>query len=134
MNAIEVCNEVAPEIARKQSEATGFEVGRTSLKWRNPANAPDAWEREVLEGLEQAKAAGADVRTLEHYEVVSEDGRQVFRYMKAIPTGEVCLNCHGQKLDPAVAAKLDELYPEDMARGFALGDIRGAFTLTKPLE
>ena len=31
------------------------------------------------------------------------------------------------------AAKLAELYPADTARGYKVGDIRGAFTLSKPL-
>ena len=53
--------------------------------------------------------------------------------MKAIPTGELCLLCHGETIDPDIAAAIDKAYPEDQARGFSLGDIRGAFTLSKPL-
>ncbi len=32
-----------------------------------------------------------------------------------------------------VKAKLAELYPDDRATGYKEGDIRGAFTLSKPL-
>jgi hypothetical protein len=53
--------------------------------------------------------------------------------MKAIPTGEVCLACHGSDITPEVAAAIDERYPDDMARGYSLGDVRGAFSLSKPL-
>jgi hypothetical protein len=53
--------------------------------------------------------------------------------MKAIPTAELCLTCHGEALDPELQATLDELYPADKARGFKEGDIRGAFTLSRPL-
>ncbi len=70
---------------------------------------------------------------LEHAEVVTQDGKRLFRYMKAIPTREVCLACHGRSLDPAVESTLKELYPEDRARGFSVGDIRGAFTVTQPM-
>jgi len=48
-NAIRVCKERAPAIAADYSARTGWDVGRTSLRLRNPAaNAPDAWEKQVL--------------------------------------------------------------------------------------
>lgn len=133
VNAIEVCNTVAPAIAEKRSGQSGWKVGRTSLKHRNPDNAPDAWEREVLNDFEARKAGGEPPQKLMHAEVVEQDGGKRVRVMKAIPTGEVCLKCHGTDIDPKVKAKLDELYPNDMARGFKKGDIRGAFTLSKPM-
>ncbi len=135
VNAIEVCNKKAPAIAADISRKHGWKVGRTSLKYRNPKNAPDAWETKVLQDFEKRKAAGEDPAKLEHYAVVEQNGKQVFRYMKAlpIPEGAPCLACHGQKLDPAVAAKLKELYPQDRATGFKTGDLRGAVTITQPL-
>ena len=60
------------------------------------------------------------------------DGRRVFRYMKAIGTQPVCTACHGAAIAPGVAAALDDLYPEDRARGFGVGDIRGAFSIVQP--
>jgi hypothetical protein len=134
VNAIAVCNTRAPSIAAELGAMRGWEVGRTSLKPRNLENAPDEWERSVLERFEQRKQAGEDPAKLEYFEVVEQNGQPVFRYMKAIPTAELCLSCHGAKLDPAVTAKLDELYPKDQARGYQLGDIRGAFTFIEPLS
>ena len=133
LNAIEVCNSIAPGIAADQSEKHGWRVARTSLRTRNPANAPDEWERAVLEHFELRRQAGEDMARIELGEVIERDGRAVFRYMKAIATGEPCLACHGGNLAPEVAAKIDSLYPDDQARGFALGDIRGAFTITQPM-
>lgn len=132
VSAISVCNGKAPQIAGEISTRRGLEVGRTSLKFRNPANAPDSWERAVLERFEQEKAAGAAVDSLEFSETVSTEAGSEFRYMKAIPTGEVCLACHGSALAPEVAARIAELYPQDAATGFSAGDIRGAFTITIP--
>jgi hypothetical protein len=66
-------------------------------------------------------------------ERVEANGTKTFRFMKAIPTAELCLACHGKDLAPEVAAEIAESYPDDQATGFALGDIRGAFTLSKPL-
>lgn len=133
LNAIEACNKVAPHIAHEQSAKHGWDVGRTSLKTRNDANAPDEWEQKVLASFEERKAKGEDVEKMEHAEVVTENGKQVFRYMKAIPTAEVCLKCHGAEVDPKVKAKLEGLYPNDKAYGFKMGDIRGAFTIKQPM-
>lgn len=129
--AIEACNIAAPEIAKTASAASGWSVGRTSLKLRNPANAPDAWELAVLRDFEARKAAGEDPGTLDHAEIVAGEGQRTFRYMKAIGTQPVCIACHGTSIAPEVAARLDALYPEDQARGFAVGDIRGAFSIAQ---
>ena len=131
--AIEVCNIAAPEIAQTASAERGWSVGRTSLKLRNPRNAPDAWELAVLRDFEARKAAGEDPGMLDHAEVVSGDGQRTFRYMKAIGTQPVCTVCHGTSITPEVVAKLDALYPEDQARGFEVGDIRGAFSISQPV-
>lgn len=133
--AIEVCNERAPAIAAEISKKEGWRVARTSLKVRNRANAPDGWEKAVLEKFEARKAAGESLAAMEHAEIVSEGGKKEFRYMKAIPTAErPCLVCHGGQIAPEVVAVLDRRYPGDRARGFKAGDIRGAFTITQPIN
>jgi hypothetical protein len=134
VNAIGVCKIRAPAIAAELGEREGWQVGRTSLKPRNLANAPDEWERARLENFEQRKQAGEDPGQIEYYAVVDQNGQPVFRYMKAIPTAQLCLVCHGEKIDSAVEAKLTELYPRDQARGYKAGDIRGAFTFIEPLS
>jgi hypothetical protein len=133
VNAIKVCKNRAPEIAGQKSRATGWRVARTSYKVRNPANAPDGWERRVLESFEARRARGEHVKTLEHGEIVTENGKRFFRYMKAIQTRGICLRCHGTNIDSAVSTALREFYPQDKATGFNLGDIRGAFTITQPM-
>lgn len=133
VQAIEFCNLSAPDIAAAIATESNWQVGRTSLKTRSEANNPDVWEQTVLQEFEAKKLAGADLATLEYSEVVEVDGTKSFRYMKAIPTEVACLQCHGSTIAPAVDAKLQLLYPTDRARGFSEGDIRGAFTLQKPL-
>jgi hypothetical protein len=134
VKAIEVCNVAAPAIAGEVS-TEGWTVKRTSLKLRNAKAEPDKWERQTLEMFEADKANGADVTKLERAEIVDAGGVRTFRYMKAIPTAaEPCLTCHGGSIAGPVKAKLAELYPQDQATGFKAGDIRGAFTLSKPLK
>ena len=130
--AVGVCRTIAPAIAEKASQTHGLTVGRTALKVRNPANAPDAFERRVLEDFVQRIAAGADPATLEHAETVVENGETVLRYMKAIPTAaEPCLACHGSVIEPELKAEILQLYPDDQATGFKAGELRGAFTVTR---
>ncbi|MDZ7751633.1 MAG: DUF3365 domain-containing protein [Gammaproteobacteria bacterium] len=132
VHALDVCNVQAPAIATDASKISGWEVGRTSLRLRNADNAPDAWERKVLKWFEARREEGQDPATMEYAELRDTADGQVFRYMKAIPQGEVCMVCHGgESVPPEVEAKIAELYPQDEARGFAPGDIRGAFTLSR---
>jgi len=127
--AIEVCQTKAPEISAEFSRKAGFEITRTSLKPRNADNAPDAWEEAVLKQFEKRKAAGEDPKKLEFIEVVNADGQSKIRYLKAIPTGGVCLGCHGSEISEDTQAKLNALYPNDKATGFQTGDLRGAFSI-----
>lgn len=135
---IEFCNKTAPGIAKEFSDKHGMKVARTSLKTRNPANAPDAWEEKVLHKFEERQAAGEAADDMAFFEIVEANGKKNFRFMKAIgmpPLDKMpCLKCHGENIDPKITAKLDEIYPHDQARGYTVGQIRGAFTITKPLN
>ncbi len=134
VSGITVCHAQAGAIAEKLAQEHGMLVGRTSLKVRNPQNAPDNWELAVLKQFEARKAQGEAVDKLEFFAVIPDDqGQNTFRYMKAIPTAALCLTCHGENLPADVDAKLKELYPDDKARGFKEGQLRGAFTLAKPM-
>ncbi len=133
VKALEVCRTRALQITKAASTGTPWKIGRTALKVRNPQNAPDAWEAAKLEEFRKRRAGGEELAALEAWEVVETEGRRTFRYVKAIGTTTPCLNCHGADLKPEVAEKVKELYPEDQAVGFAAGQLRGAFTLSRPL-
>ena len=131
--AIRVCSETAQQISQQHS-VDGLVVRRVSHKFRNPADRPDAFEESALLELENAHGRG---ELPEETFVVIEDkeGRRL-RYLRPIVVGEVCLNCHGgaDSIDPAVASMLPELYPEDLATGYAEGDFRGAISVTVNLD
>ena len=131
--AIAVCREQAPVMARTASEQSGWMVRRVSLRNRNPKAVPDAWERAALEDFDRRAAARESPATLERAEVVIENGQPVQRYMRALPTLELCTQCHGtaDKISPAVAERLKSLYPADHATGYRVGEIRGAMTLRR---
>ena len=122
----------AGPIAADVSRESGWTVGRTALRVRNPANAPDAWERQILEGFAMAAEDGANVAGLSFQETTGSGEAQRWRYMKAIPTGPMCTACHGSNIDPALEEAIRASYPEDQATGFAPGSLRGAFTMSHP--
>ncbi|WP_126444085.1 Tll0287-like domain-containing protein [Sulfuricystis multivorans] len=133
--AISVCREKAPVMAKNLSAQTGWQIRRVSLKNRNPKAVPDAWERATLEDFERRLDAGENPTGIDKGEIVEENGQKFYRYMKALPTQDLCLNCHGtpERLAPGVAEKLKELYPDDKAVGYSSAQIRGAITAKKPL-
>jgi hypothetical protein len=128
--AVEVCHGRAPEIAEDIGKQTGWEIGRTSLKTRNQKNRPSDAERAVLVEFGQRKDSGEAVSTLEWW----QENEQAIAYMKAIPMKGICASCHGSNVSPSLKQHINQFYPHDMATGFEVGDIRGAFTLKKYLK
>lgn len=134
VEAINVCNRVAPTIASELSKKYGMQIARTSLKVRNPDNAADDWETHVLNDFEQRKNQDEPINSLSFKAIEDSEQGQTMRMMKAIATDKVCLICHGTNISDKTQAVLDEFYPNDQATGYKLGDIRGAFTVQKALK
>lgn len=128
--AIKVCSVKAPEIAKELTIATEWQVKRVSLKARNKNSAtPDSWEKLVLTEFNQRQQQGEKAKTISKAEIIKDE----FRFMKAQDTGPLCLTCHGSELSEETKAALKDYYPDDKATGYSLGQIRGAFSLTKKL-
>ena len=135
--AIAVCKEKAPQLLQEMRLKTGWEIRRISLKTRNETTGtPDAWEARQLAEFNIRAANGAKPETLEVGAIVTgADGKRSYRYMKALPVAEVCKTCHGavESLSGDLQAALAKDYPHDRATGYALGDVRGALTVKRPL-
>jgi len=130
VHAIDICSLEAPKIAETLSAETGWDIKRVSLKARNRSSAtPDTFERMVLEQFDERQASGEPASGMKFSDVVDSE----YRFMKAQGVQGLCLNCHGDSLQPEVKQALAERYPDDMATGYSLGQIRGAFSLTKAL-
>jgi len=132
---IKVCKDIAPAIASDMSRKNGQRVSRVSLKTRNPLlGSPDAWEQNVLMDFEK-RMEKENPANMEFAEVVTEPQGKYLRYMKAIPTQDVCLKCHGAPDTIAQPVKdvLSAEYPHDKATGYTLGQIRGAISIKKPM-
>jgi len=127
--AVTACATIAPEVADRLSAQSGASVRRTALRNRNPLAVPDAHENAVMTALAAAPidAAGKPAETAGWTGLGPE---QRFRYIRAIPTAEMCLSCHGTNIAPDVVAAIAATYPDDKATGFAPGSMRGAFSIS----
>jgi hypothetical protein len=124
-SALAFCADSAQALTSRYQRA-GVDVHRTSLRLRNPSNAPDSAEARVLAYLETLKTAGT--LPSEFVEVRrSGNGTRELRYFRPVTIAAGCLNCHGnvEQIKPSIRAVLVERYPNDQAVGYAEGDLRG---------
>lgn len=111
----------------------GVELSRTALRVRNPTNAPDEWETRQMELFEFSREAGLDPATMEMAEIVNEDGREVFRWIRPIVMEESCIACHGEEIDPRLVTLINQEYPLDEAIDYHETEFGGAYSVSKIL-
>lgn len=136
-SAIGVCKTLAPAAAGEISRETGWRVTRVTLRVRNPVlGTPDPWEQRVLADFDARAARGDKPDTLELGEIVAEPQGGYFRYARALPVMPLCTGCHGapDAISGAVKERLAREYPHDRATGYAVGQIRGAISIKRPLD
>ena len=123
--AVSACRVEAPQLAAAQSIGA-IKVGRASQKLRNPSNAAKLWMQPFLQVYEtdpERRVPG----------VVLIDKKTV-GYVEPIFVQPLCVTCHGAELAPDLQAKVNELYPDDQATGYAAGDLRGVFWAELPRD
>ncbi len=123
---------VGSQVANDFGLMTGHKLKQTSLRLRNPANAPDEWEKKALKILHSSK----DSRGVGFGEILETNDEKIYRYMKPIHAEKACLDCHGEKdkIKPAIRQFLERKYPGDQALGYKEGDIRGGISIIISLE
>jgi hypothetical protein len=108
-------------VAVRFTALTGVRLKQTSLAPRNPANAPDAFERATLEAF----ADPAHPREQAISEVTTKT--RALRLMYPLYTTRQCLACHGSP-----KGELDKTgYPRE---GLQLGQNAGAISVVIPLD
>jgi hypothetical protein len=117
--AVEVCRTEARTIAETVAKKQGIELGRTSHRVRNPANAPRPWARAIVEGSAGVKSGAERIRVVDLGERVG--------VLRPIGTADMCTRCHGAEADVRrnMGGALAAAYPQDRATGFSPGDLRG---------
>lgn len=133
MQAVGVCHEAAPRIAAALAHEHGAQVARISDRNRNPDGAVSAELAPFYAELAAQPLEGGAPAT--RIWLSGEGGEARMNYLSAIPMQEQpCGTCHGSTIDPALQARIAELYPDDLATGFTPGELRGALHISWPME
>lgn len=124
---------IALTTAPRPDQPRVLAVKRTSLRLRNPANAPDAAERLALDHVAKLVAAGQPpppvlVQRIE----ASGAAMPEWRVYRPIATKPECLVCHGDPAaqSPELRTALQTRYPADAASGYTADQWRGLFRVT----
>jgi hypothetical protein len=133
--AVDVCHTRALPLTREPLPGLPqiAAVKRTSLRLRNPANAPDAAEQAALDRVAALVADGrpAPPILIQKIETAGADAPE-WRLYRSVGVQPACLACHGapEAQPPSLRALLRERYPQDAATGYAVGDWRGLIRVT----
>lgn len=126
--AIEYCNLAAMPLVDSLSAANNATIRRTSLRTRNPDNAPSNWERGILSSYEASYQAGQPMQP-----IVKGLDEHTVAFAAPIVMKPLCLKCHGE-IGTDIAAPdyltIKKLYPNDEAFGFADQQLRGMWSIT----
>jgi hypothetical protein len=110
----------------------GITVKRTSTKHRNPQNAPDELEKEVLDYFTNEYSKTGNLPRYYIQQSTSDE----WRYYKPMAIGKLCLKCHGTMdlMEENVVLSLKENYPDDKATGYKLNEFRGVVRVSIPVK
>jgi hypothetical protein len=130
------CANRAQELSTLIGAEEGVEIRRVTEKTRNPLDAPDTYERQILARFADMAARGSIDPNTAHVEVQQKDGKEVLRFLKPIMISKTCLGCHGPSdaIPSDVQDALRAHYPSDLATGYREGDLRGAVSVLVPLS
>lgn len=126
--AIPFCSKNALELTAQATKTTGvISVKRTSDKIRNQKNRADAKDLEAIAHLAKSK---------EPYYLIKNSAAKTVSFYKPLLIQGVCLSCHGNEknIPEDVKKQLAALYPQDLATGYALGDLRGVIRVDMPYK
>ena len=102
-------------------------IKRVSKQYRNPNNAPNEQDSDVLSEFESYINAKEPLPAY----IVRKNGENSYSYYKPLVIKkEVCLKCHGAlKRGSDIAKFLLETYPNDRAKEYRMNDLRGAIVV-----
>lgn len=131
-HAIKFCNAEAMPLTQQLSEKFGVDIKRATHKPRNPANLADVEELQVIKKWQSQLESGEDIKS-----VLNKRQRHYEYYAPIRINNPLCLKCHGQRgtdISPENTELLSTLYQGDRATGFKMGDIRGMWAITMPVD
>ncbi len=132
--ALNFCSEkgLVLTLETEKQLAKGIEIKRTSAQYRNPHNAPDKYEQQVLQYF--TTSTKKNEKTREYVQEVSDQEKSYYRYYKPLYIKALCLTCHGdpKQMSDNLRRALREKYPDDKAVNYKTGDFRGMVRVTIP--
>ena len=136
LQAVSVCSDTAQILTNEFGLSKGLFIRRVSLKNRNKNNYPDDFEKGVLNRFQLLHQTNGLTSETEYAEITTEDDIKYLRYLKPIVIQAECLNCHGNESDmmPEVNKLITQKYPDDEAKGYKTGDLRGAVSIKTAIE
>lgn len=131
--SLDVCARDAPAAIAGLEKSFGLTMKRTALKVRNPANAPDAAEKALLEklaGLVKAEEPLPKEATL--FSRTESGKERTLRYYVPVMMLPTCTGCHGtpERIPADVRKALAARYPKDQGAGYREGELRGIISIT----
>lgn len=127
VQAIPYCNITAMPITSELADHYKVSIKRTSDRIRNPKNLPIAREKQILEIYHKAVAEKSELKPM----VEKVDGLVTF--YAPIKIQKNCLVCHGvvsESVTVATDSILKSLYPDDKAKGYNEGDLKGIWSIS----
>lgn len=100
-----------------------MKVGRTSHRLRNQNNFAPEWTKPYLSKFSTARPSDIPKH------VLIKLGSHRYGYIEPIFVEPICLNCHGRSVKEDVKEAIHEIYPQDQALNFDVGDFRGLLWL-----
>jgi len=128
---IDICSSEASKLTDSLSTVYNVTIKRTSLKYRNDNNAPKNSEKEILENWQKNIDAGNIIKP----NIIRNKNNEI-TFVAPIKIKHQCIVCHGSDdyVSSDVRLKLKKHYPNDKARNYSEGDLRGAWVITFPKD
>ena len=131
-HALKFCNIKAYPLTDSLTEHFGVELRRASHRPRNPSSKADSLEMQSIEKyIEQIEGE----KTPKARVIQAED--KILYHAPIRISNQLCLNCHGKPGEDITASNLqiiDSLYPDDEARDFQMGALRGIWSVRFPYD
>ncbi len=124
--AMTYCNISALPITDSLSESQKVEIQRLAINYRNPMNKAIDIDFDVMQYFQNQLVAGN-----KPISVLLQD-KDALVFFKPILLMPQCLGCHGNpetEILPETKELLMTYYPDDLATGFKVGDLRGMWKI-----
>lgn len=129
--ALSFCSTRAIPLTDSMSIALNAHIKRVSDNNRNPDNAANENELAYITATKAAIAKGEKPTP----QLITTDDKHIGYY--PIMTNQMCLQCHGvpvSDIKPSTLTKIKEHYPNDLATGYGIDQLRGIWVVEMDKE